>query len=186
METKKTTIGQTATKKVNSNVALKKSKLKSKSLNSEKMETTETKKEIVKKETISDKQKQSVLNVIKTIGEKEIINQKSIYNYTREEEKEILTKDGQKKLRNKLRNKFNKLIDEIYLKNKKDNNVNKDDFKMFISYCEFRYKNFDASKKQFIETFIADNTKEETKQTIQSVLDLYNKVFNYKVFNLKK
>ena len=179
METKKTTIGKLATTKLNSNVAIKKSKLKSKSLNSEKMETTKTKKEIVKKDkTISEKQKQNVLNVIKTIGEKEIINQKSIYNYTREEEKEILTKDGQKKLRNKLRNKFNKLIDTIYLKDKKGETIIKEDFKMFVDYSEFRYKNFNANKKLFIDVFIADNTKEETKQTIQSVLDLYNKVFN--------
>jgi hypothetical protein len=178
METKKTTIGQLATTKLNSNVALKKSKIKSKFLNSKTMETTETKKEIVKDKTISEKQKENVLNVIKTIGEKEIINQKSIYNYTREEEKEILTKDGQKKLRNKLRNKFNKLIDTIYLKNKKGETITKADFKMFVDYSEFRYKNFDANKRLFIDTFIADNTKEETKQTIQSVLDLFNKVFN--------
>ena len=173
METKNTTI-----KTLNNSKVLKSKKVitgKNKNvLITEKIEKIENpiKEKKERKTTIV----KDVKEFTKIIGEKEISLQKSIYNYTSEEK--ILFFEDSKKLRNQIRNKFRKLISDICVKiNNPKVNVTKDDFKIFIDYSTWRYKNFDLSKKLYLDNFCANNTKEEIKADIQKALDLYNKLF---------
>lgn len=136
--------------------AIKKTKNVAKIENVKNVETTKT---TTKKEKDI---KNNISNFSKMIGEKEIVLQKSIYNYTREEVEAF--KNDAKGLRNKIRNEFRKKIDNIYniIVNPKKT-IQKEDFKTFIDYCEFRYKSFNISKKMYLDLFCASNTKGRSK-----------------------